>query len=85
VSSPGRARKQFVRRGAAVLVVAAGLVAAAGVAFFPDSQPRHASSALSFRNLHEQQQFVRAELIRLEPNAVIAAATAPRFAGHGLL
>ena len=55
------------------------------LAFFPDSPPKHPSSALSFRNLHEQQQFVRAELMRLEPNAAIAAAAAPRFAGHGLL
>ena len=35
-----------------------------------DSGPKHPSSALGFRDIHEQRQFVRSELIRLEPQAV---------------
>ena len=46
--------------------------------------PSTPSSALGFRDLHEQRQFVRAELIRLEPpHAVDGRRRAPRFAGRG--
>jgi anti-sigma factor RsiW len=85
VTSPRRVRKQLVRRGAAVLVAAAGLATAAGMTLFSDSPPKNPSSALSFRDLNEQQQYVRTELIRLEPHTVLAVKTAPRFVGHGLL
>ena len=85
VTSPRRVRKQLVRRTAAVFVVAAALAAAAGMTLFSDSSPKHPSSALNFRNLHEQRQFVRAELIRLEPHTVLAVTTAPRLAGRALL
>jgi anti-sigma factor RsiW len=85
VVSPQRARKQFVRRGSAVLVVAAGLAVASAVTWFSDAPPKHPSSALSFRNVQEQQRFVRGELRRLEPETVFAAKTPPRFAGHDLI
>ena len=75
-----------MRRAAAGFLVAAGLAAAGvGITVVSDSGPKHPSSALGFRDLHEQRQFVRAELIRLEPQAVFTVKTAPRFAGHGLL
>ena len=86
VTSPRRVRKKVVRRAAAGILVAAGLAGAAlGVTVFVDSGHKAPSSALGFRNLHEQRQFVRAELIRLEPQSVFQVQTAPRFAGHGLL
>ena len=86
VASPHRVRRKVVRRAAAGILVAAGLAAAGlGVTVAVDSGPKHPSSALGFRDLHEQRQFVRAELIRLEPQAVFTVKTAPRFAGHGLL
>ena len=86
VTYPRRARKKVVRRAAAGILVAAGLAAAGlGITAFTDSGPKHPSSALGFRDIHEQRQFVRSELIRLEPQAVFTVETAPRFAGHGLL
>jgi anti-sigma factor RsiW len=86
VASSRRVRKKVVRRAAAGVLVFAGLAAAGlGYTLFEDSGPKHPSSALGFRDLHEQRQFVRAELIRLEPQAVFQVQTAPRFAGHGLL
>ena len=86
VTAPHRARKQAVRRAAAGILVAAGLAAAtAGIAFFQESGPKHPSSALGFRDAHEQRQFVRSELARLEPQILHVVETAPRFAGHGLL
>ncbi len=85
VTSPRRVRKQLVRRTAAVFVVATGLAAAAGMTLFSDSGPKHPSSALGFRDLHEQRQFVHAELIRLEPQTVFAIKAAPRLAGRALL
>src|SRR5262245_41143976 len=86
LASPRRARKKIVRRAAAGVLVFAGLTAAGlGIAVVADSGQKHPSSALGFRDLHEQRQFVRAELIRLEPQAVFEVKTAPRFAGHGLL
>jgi predicted anti-sigma-YlaC factor YlaD len=86
VTSPGRVRKKVVRRAAAGILVAAGLAAVGfGVTAFTESGPKHPSSALGFRDLHEQRQFVRSELIRLEPQAVFRVKTDPRFAGHGLL
>ena len=57
-----------MRRAAAGVLVFAGLAGAGlGYTMFADSGPKHPSSALGFRNLHEQRQFVRSELIRLEP------------------
>ena len=86
VASPRRARKKVVRRAAAGILVAAGLAAAVSASRrSPTSGPKHPSSALGFRDIHEQRQFVRAELIRLEPQSVFTVETAPRFAGHGLL
>ena len=86
VTSPRRVRKKVVRRTAAGVLVFAGLAAAAvGFTSLTDSGPKHPSSALGFRDIHEQRQFVRSELIRLEPQAVFTVPTAPRFAGHGLL
>ncbi len=85
VTSPHRVRKQLVRRTATVFVVAAGLAAAAGMTLFSDSGPKHPSSAIDFRSQQEQRQFVRAELIRLEPQTTLALETAPRFAQRPLL
>jgi anti-sigma factor RsiW len=86
VTSPRRVRRQRVRRTAAVVLVGAGLAVAAGTTLFAETTQKHPSSALGFRDLDEQRQFVQAELIRLEPNAVIAAAqVAPKFVGHALL
>jgi anti-sigma factor RsiW len=86
VTSPRRARRQLVRRTAAVVLVGAGLAVAAGTTLFAETGQQHPSSALGFRDLDEQRQFVQSELIRLEPNAVIAAAqVAPKFVGHALL
>jgi anti-sigma factor RsiW len=86
IDYPKRVRKKVVRRAAAGILVAAGLAGAGlGVTVFAESGPKHPSSALGFRDLHEQRQFVRAELIRLEPQSVFTVETAPRFAGHGLL
>ena len=86
VTSPRRVRKKVVRRAAAGILVAAGLAAAGfGITAITGSGQNAPSSALGFRNLHEQRQFVRAELIRLEPQSVFQVPTAPRFAGHGLL
>jgi anti-sigma factor RsiW len=85
VTSPQRVRRQRVRVSAAVCVVAAGLSVAGGLALFSGADPKHPNSALGFRSLGEQKQFVRAELLRLEPNTVAAVQTAPRFVGHGLL
>jgi anti-sigma factor RsiW len=85
VTSPRRARKQFVRRAAAVCVVAAGLAVAAGMTIFQSSGASHPSSALGFRDLNEQRQFVRAELIRLEPAAPAPGGTPHRFTAGALL
>jgi anti-sigma factor RsiW len=86
IDYPRRVRSKVVRRAAAGILVAAGLAAAGvGVTVVTDSGPKHPSSALGFRDLKEQRQFVRAELIRLEPQSVFTVKTAPRFAGHGLL
>jgi anti-sigma factor RsiW len=86
VTSPRRGRTKVVRRAAAGILVAAGLaLAGVGVVAVEESGPEHPSSALGFRDAHEQRQFVRAELRRLEPNVVFVVETAPRFAGHGLL
>ena len=87
VAYPRRVRRKVARRAAAGVLVFAGL-AAAGLGDHgrsPTPAPKHPSSALGFRDLHEQRQFVRAELIRLEPQSVFTVKTAPRFAGHGLL
>ena len=67
VTSPQRARRQLVRRSAAVFVVAAGFAAAAGLAVFGSGGSGNASSALGFSSIGEQRQFVQAELTRLEP------------------
>jgi anti-sigma factor RsiW len=86
IAYPRRTRKKVVRRAAAGILVAAGLAAAGlGITVFTESGPKHPSSALGFRDIHEQRQFVRSELIRLEPQSVFTVETAPRFAGHGLL
>jgi anti-sigma factor RsiW len=86
IAYPRRVRSKVVRRAAAGILVAAGLAAAGvGITVVTDSGPKHPSSALGFRDLQEQRQFVRAELIRLEPQSVFTVKTAPRFAGHGLL
>jgi anti-sigma factor RsiW len=85
VGSPRRARQRLMRRTAVVLAIAVGLATTAGLTLFSESPPKYPSSALEFRNMSEQRQFVRAELIRLEPRAVLESATAPRFAGRGLL
>jgi len=83
-ATPGATRASLAR--AAGVLVFAGLTAAGlGITVAMDSAPKHPSSALGFRDLHEQRQFVRAELIRLEPQSVFTVKTAPRFAGHGLL
>jgi len=86
VPASRRTRSKVVRRAAAGILVAAGLAAAGlGVTTLTDAGPKHPSSALGFRNLDEQRQFVRSELIRLEPQTVFQVETAPRFARHGLL
>jgi anti-sigma factor RsiW len=86
VESPRTGRKKVVRRASAGILVAAALASVGlGLASVADSGPRHPSSALGFRDLDEQRQFVRAELIRLEPDEVRAAEAAPRLAGRGLL
>jgi anti-sigma factor RsiW len=86
VESSHATRKRVVRRATAGILVAAALSSVGlGLASIADSGPRHPSSALGFRDLHEQRQFVRAELIRLEPEEMRAAAAAPRLAGRGLL
>src|SRR5262249_30700148 len=86
IDYPRRVRTKVVRRAAAGILIAAGLAGAGlGVTAVTDSGPKHPSSALGLPALKEQRQFVRAELIRLEPQSVFAVKTAPRFAGHGLL
>jgi anti-sigma factor RsiW len=86
VESSHATRKRVVRRATAGILVAAALSSVGlGLASIADSGPRHPSSALGFRDLHEQRQFVRAELIRLEPEDRRAAQAAPRLAGRGLL
>ena len=86
IAYPRRTRKKVVRRAAAGILVAAGLAAAGlGITAYTASGPKHPSSALGFRDIHEQRQFVRSELIRLEPQSVFTVETAPRYAGHGLL
>jgi predicted anti-sigma-YlaC factor YlaD len=86
VTSPAAARRRVVRRSAALVLVTGSLGAALlGVVVSSDSTVTHPSSALGFRDLGEQRQYVRAELIRLEPEDVREAEAAPKFAGHGLL
>jgi len=85
VTSPSRARARLVRRTAAAVVLAGG-VAAAALAFFSSPSGSEPTAALGFRNLHEQQKFVRSELIKLEPRAqFIVDRAPPRLVGRGLL
>jgi anti-sigma factor RsiW len=86
VTSPRRARARLVRRTAAAFVLAGGVAAASVVAFVSSPATADPSAALAFRNLHEQQKFVRAELIKLEPRATfLVDRAAPRLVGRGLL
>src|SRR4051794_28528690 len=85
VTSPQRARRQLVRRSAAVCVVAAAFAGAGALAVFGGGGPDNPSSALGFSSIGEQRQFVQAELIRLEPPTPYLPQLAPRFAGRGLL
>ena len=55
------------------------------MAFFGSSGAEHPSSALGFRDLKEQHQFVRSELIKLEPHTIFVVETTEPFAGHRLL
>jgi predicted anti-sigma-YlaC factor YlaD len=89
VTAPRRSRARLARRTAAAFafagaVAAASLVAVLGV--FIESEPSHASSALGFRDMAEQHQFVRSELRRLEPYPqYIVESAPPKFLGRGLI
>jgi predicted anti-sigma-YlaC factor YlaD len=85
VTSPRRARARLVRRTATALVLAGG-AAAASVAFLSSPGATEPTGALAFRNVHEQQKFVRSELMKLEPHvAFVVDQAAPRLVGRGLL
>jgi predicted anti-sigma-YlaC factor YlaD len=88
VTSPRAARSRLVRRTAAGLVFAGGAIAASVLAVFSGvgAADSHESSALVFRNIAEQHQFVESELIRLEPyTQFVVDEPAPRLVGRGLV
>jgi predicted anti-sigma-YlaC factor YlaD len=89
VTSPRRARARRVRRTAAALALAGGVAVASVVAVLSGaglSGSSHPSSALGFRDQEEQRQFVRSELVRLEPYAQFVVETVPpRLVGRGLV
>jgi len=86
VTSPRRARARLVRRTAAAVVLAGGVAAASIAAYVSTTGEPEPSAALAFRSLHEQQKFVRSELIKLEPRAQFVVDRAPpRLVGRGLL
>jgi predicted anti-sigma-YlaC factor YlaD len=85
VTHPGRARARLVRRAAAAVALAGAVTAASVVGVLHRSADSDPAAALAFRSVKEQRQFVRAELIRLEPNSAFVVETPPRLVGRGLL
>jgi predicted anti-sigma-YlaC factor YlaD len=89
VHSTRRARARLVRRTTAAIALAGAVATATVLALISQPSPATPSSALVFRDMHEHHQFVRAELLRLEPHAEIAVLTVPqsasRLLGRGLL
>jgi predicted anti-sigma-YlaC factor YlaD len=89
VHSPRRARARLVRRTTAAVALAGVLASATVLAVISRPVPATPSSALVFRNVHEQRQFARGELLRLEPRAELAVQIVPqsasRLLGRGLL